>query len=226
MRRRSKQGASAIEFAFSLLILIPTLLGVMGIGFSMLHQLQVIQLGRDAGSMYARKTDFTSPGAQKLLSQVAGSLGLTASTVSSTTGGTAGSTVVILSAIQYVNASLCGQASPPLAPDAADCPNIGNWVFGARIVVGNKTVAASNLGAPDSTVTIAPNGTITISQMCLKPGDKVTGYNPWTSATITNANNALSTIQSQPIYVSEATAYGFRLPPFSSGTKVSSQVFF
>lgn len=223
MRRRFRRGASAIEFAFALLVLIPLLLGTMALGFSMLHQLQVVQLGRDAGSMFARKVDFTTLGSQNMLSRIAGSLGLTAGTGAA--GTTTGTAVVILSAIQYVNASVCAQASPPLAANTSSCPNFGSWVFTKRVVVGNNTLHTSALGTPDSTVTVSStDGSIAINDQCKLAGDLVTGYNPWTSSTI--AADALAIIQVQPIYVSEAAGYGFRIPPFSSGTKVFSQVYF
>jgi hypothetical protein len=230
MRRRSRQGASAIEFAFSLLFLVPVFLGLTGIGISMLRQLQTVQLARDAGAMFARQVDFTLVGSQQILNRVAGSLGLTVTSGSggnSNTGGVAGAgtAVVILSAIQYVNSGVCAQASPALAPDPAHCKNFGLWVFANQLVVGNNTLRTSNLGTPTGLMKpIAANGTIDISDQCLTAGDRVTGYNPWTSATI--PADALSVIQVQPIYVSEAAAVGFRLPPFSSGTTVYAQLYF
>lgn len=222
MRRRSRQGASAIEFSFSLLVLVPLFLGTAGIGISMLRELQVVQLSRDAGAMFARKVDFTVTGGQQILSNVAGSLGLTAGSGVTGTAG-AGNAVVILSSIQYVTAGVCttgGYSYPP-----GTCTNYQNWVFTKRLVVGNNTLRTSNLGTPGSTVTISgTDGSISIADQCTNTTDRVTGYNPWTSSTI--AADALTVIQVQPIYVSEAAAVGFRLPPFSSGTTVYAQLYF
>jgi Flp pilus assembly protein TadG len=228
MRRRSRQGASAIEFAFSLLFLIPLFLGLTGIGISMLRQLQTVQLARDAGAMSARKVDFTLLGSQQILNRVAGSLGLTVTTGSggsSNTAGVAGAgnAVVILSTIQYVTAGVCtsgGYTYPP-----GTCTNYQNWVFTKRVVVGNNTLRTSNLGTPTGlTTAIDSTGAIALADQCTTAGDRVTGTNPWTSSTI--AADALAVIQVQPIYVSEAAAVGFRLPPFSSGTTVYAQLYF
>jgi hypothetical protein len=237
MRRRSRQGASAIEFSFSLLVLVPLLLGAAGIGISMLRQLQTVQLARDAGAMFARKVDFTLLGSQQILSRVAGSLGLTVTTGSggsSNTAGVAGAgnAVVILSAIQYVNAGVCSLATPPLAANTGSCHNFGSWVFAKRLVVGNNTLRTSNLGTPTGlTTAIDSTGTITINDQCLTATDKVTGTNPWTnpwngSPTYPVDPNSLTVIQVQPIYVSEVAAVGFRMPPFSSGTTVYAQLYF
>lgn len=237
MRTRSRHGASAIEFAFSLLFLVPLLLGTMGMGLSMLRQLQVVQLSRDAGAMFARKVDFTLLGSQQILSRIAGSLGLTATAASggaAITAGVAGAgtAVVILSTIQYVNASVCAQATPPLSADPATCKNFGRWVFSKRLVVGDNALRTSNLGTPTGLITaIDGTGTITVNDQCLTAGDRVSNYNPWTnpwngSAAYPVDPNSLTVIQTQPIYVSEAAAVGFRMPPFSSGTTVYAQLYF
>ena len=223
MRRRSRQGGSAIEFAICLPVLIMLLLGTFGIGISMLRQLQVVQLARDAGCMYARKVDFTDAGSQNILSRVAGSLGLTPGSGATGTAG-AGSTVVILSTIQYVSASVCTSAGR--AATVAACPNLGSWVFAERLVIGNTSLLTSSLCTPTASIVNTTTGAITPLNECTVAGDKVTGYNPWTSSTITNTNNALSTIQGQLIYVSEAASRGFQIPPYSSGTMLYSQLYF
>jgi hypothetical protein len=76
MRRKQKQGVAYVEFAFILLLLIPLLLGVVGLGLNMHLQLQTIQLARDAGHMYARSIDFRLTGNQQVLAAVGGPLGL------------------------------------------------------------------------------------------------------------------------------------------------------
>jgi len=222
MRRKLKRGGAAVEFALSLIVLIPLLLGVVGLGLSLLRQMLTVQLARDAGSMSARKIDFTASGNQQILSQIAGSLSLTAG---SGTGGTAGSgnSVVILSTMEYVSASVCGQATPALAADTTHCPNLGSWVFAKRIVVGNSTLAYSSLGTPPSTI-IASDGTISINNQCLTKADQVNSSNPWINPNIPAAD--LAVLQTQPIYVSEAVASGFQMPPFSRGTLTYAQLYF
>src|ERR1039458_10278633 len=109
MRRKLERGIAYIEFALSLMVLIPLLLGVTGLGLSMHRQLQTVQLARDAGHMFARVTDFSQLGYQQVLSGVAGSLGLTATGGVVGTSG-AGSAVVILSMVRYVDVSACALA--------------------------------------------------------------------------------------------------------------------
>src|ERR1039458_4795536 len=106
MRRRLQRGIAYIEFAFSLLVLIPLLLGVAGIGLSMHRQMQTVQLTRDAGHMFARNVDFTQTGNQQILSSVAGMLNLTATGGVVGTSGS-GSSVVILSTVRYVDVTAC-----------------------------------------------------------------------------------------------------------------------
>ncbi len=44
MKRRKSSGASLIEFAFSLLVLVPLLLGITAYGLNMVISLQTVQL--------------------------------------------------------------------------------------------------------------------------------------------------------------------------------------
>ena len=222
MSRKTKHGGAAVEFALSLMVLVPLLLGVVGLGLSLQRQMLTVQLARDAGSMSARKIKFDQPGNQLLLNRIAGSLNLTAGSGPSGTAGS-GSAVLILSTMQYVNAALCGQASPPLAADTAHCPNLNTWVFASRIVVGNNTLAYSSLGTPPSSI-IGADGTITINNQCLTKADQITGPNPWASTSIPATD--LAVIQTQPIFVSEAAAAGFRMPPFTGGVLTYAQLYF
>lgn len=73
MRRRLQRGIAYIEFALSLMVLMPLFLGVIGLGLSMHRQLQTVQLVRDAGHMFARGIDFTLSGNQQVLAGIAGS---------------------------------------------------------------------------------------------------------------------------------------------------------
>jgi hypothetical protein len=97
-------------------------------------------------------------------------------------------------------------------------------VFAKRVVVGNNTLIGSSLGTPNSTYYATSDGAITINNQCLQSDDKVTGTNPWASSSIPAAD--LAVIQVQPIYVSEAAAVGFRMPPFSAGTTTYAQFYF
>jgi len=221
MRQKARHGGAYVELVFALMLLVPLMLGVTGLGISMQKQLQTVQTARDAASMYARKIDFTLAGNQNVLSQVAGSLGLTAG--SGATGVTTGSSVVILTTMAYVNGTLCSQASPPLQANTSNCPNFGQWVIARRVVIGNNTLATSYVGTPAS-ADLATDGTISITNQCIHTSNQITGSDPWTSSTISSTD--LAVIQLQPIYVSEAVGTGFQLPPFSSGTRTYARLYF
>src|SRR6187200_455931 len=92
MKRKSVRGVSAVEFAFSMIVLAPLLLGTGVIGINMIRTLETIQLARDAGHMYARGVDFSQPGNKTILVTLGSPLGLSATPTNS-------SAVVILSSL-------------------------------------------------------------------------------------------------------------------------------
>ena len=61
MKKQNSRGVSTIEFAFSMLVMVPLLLGTGVTGINMIRSLQTVQLARDAGHMYARGVNFTQP---------------------------------------------------------------------------------------------------------------------------------------------------------------------
>ena len=223
MRRRPQRGIAYIEFALSLMVLCPLLLGVVGLGLNMHRQLQTVQLARDAGHMFGRNIDFTLLGNQQILSGIAGSLNL------STTSGQ-GDAVVILSTVRYVDVSACalaGKVDSHGVPTSA-CTNYQKWVFEQRLVIGNIAIWTSNLGTPSNTIvaTTASNGIpvggVTITDQVTNTTDvaNVTGFNPWNSTTSTGLPSG------QIVYMAEAAAKGFRMPPFSVGTNTYAQINF
>jgi hypothetical protein len=215
MRLKRQRGVSYVEFAFVTLVLIPLLLGVIGIGLSMHLQLQTVQLARDAGHMFARSTNFNLVGNQQVLAAIAGSLGL------STTAGQ-GSAVVILSTVRYVDVGACAQAGKVDSNgNPSGCTNYQQWVFAERLVIGNNNLRASNLGTPPAGI-IASDGTISITNQVTNTGDiaNITGFNPW------NSTNNTGLPSGQIVYVAEASALGFRMPPFSSGASTYSCNYF
>jgi len=215
MRRNFKRGVSYVEFALSLLVLVPLLLGVIGTGLNMHLQLQTVQLARDAGHMYARGIDFTLTGNQQILSQIAGTLNL------STTLGS-GNSEVILSTVRYVDVSACTLAGKvDGSGNPSGCTNYGSWVFSQRLLIGNNTLRSSVLGTPPSGI-IGTGGTISILNQATNTGDvaTVTGFNPWNSTSGTGLPSG------QFLYVSEAAATGFHMPPFNAGTNTYAQLYF
>jgi len=217
MKPKSQHGGAAIEFAMVTLVLIPMLLGTIGLGLSMHNQLGTVQLARDAGHMYARgNVDFTLLGNQQILSQIAGSLNL------STTLGS-GNSAVVLSSVRYIDLAACtldGKVNKTTGL-AQGCTNEGSWVFSARIVVGNNSLFSSHIGNPPSSI-ITANGSIALNDQVTNANDvaSLTGFNPWNSTTDTGVPSG------QVIYVSEAMAKGFQMPPFSAGTDTYAKICF
>jgi hypothetical protein len=211
MRRTSFRGTSNIEFAFVVMVLVPLLLGTGAVGINMISTLQTIQLARDAGHMYARGLDFSQPGNQTILGNLGSSLGL------STTAGS-GSAVVILSALTYVDNAACKAAG---AVDShgnpKGCTNLGKWVFTQRLEIGNSGVRTSNIGSPLTSgptgVTVDPTtGKISVADYVTKAGAVATfnSINPYSSV-----NGNVSGLPSgQVLYIAEAAATAFTMPPF------------
>lgn len=205
MNRKSSKGVAFVEFALSMLVMVPLLLGTIGIGLQLVQSMQVIQLARDAGRMYGRKLDLSLTGNRTILAALGHDLGL--HTAAGDTGGTA---VLILSTVKYIDAP-------------AGCTNYHQWVFVQRLVIGNPNYRTSNFGSPlvvldphFSAVTLDSAGNVSPqSQMTDNPNDRASFTaqgNPFVTAGI------LTDLPSGTyLYVTEAAAKGFTLPPFASG---------
>jgi len=213
MKTLNKKGVSSLEFAFGMLVMTPLFLGTGVIGVNMIKNLQATQLARDLGHMYARGVNFGKPGNLTVVGNLGQSLGL------STTAGT-GRGVVILSRLTYVDDNMCAAVS---AVDAGgvhlgSCTNYGYWVFTQRVAIGNTSVRTSNYGAPLTSgptgVTMAADGSISMSDYVKQAGARATftGVNPYAVV-----NGQVSGLPSgEGLYVAEAAALGFNMPPFVS----------
>jgi len=219
MNREKPRGVSIVEFSFAMMVLVPLLLGTVGIGTNLVLSLQTVQVARDAGHMYARGSDFSQPGYQTLLAGLASDIGL------STTAGS-GSAVVILSQVLYVDKGICASdGKVDGSGNPLGCTNYGQWVFTQRLVIGNSALRSSTFGSPITTgskpVTIASNGNISLSDQVTNPGDVATfavGINPYQ-----NVSGVVSGLPSgQVIYISEAAAQGFTMPPFAANPMLYS----
>ena len=211
MKSNKRKGVAIVEFSFSMLVMIPLLLGTIGFGLRLLQQMQAIQLSRDAGRMYARPgMDLSLPGNQTILATVGADLGLK-------TDGT-GKAVLILTTVTYIDKGMCPQHDVNGNP--INCPNYQNWVFTQRLTIGNSSIRTSNLGSPLTTgpspVTVnATTGMISVTDQINNPGDVATfaSGNPFISTPGT-----LNTLPSgQVLYVTEVAAQGFAMLPFASG---------
>lgn len=119
------RGSAIVEFVLTAsLIFTPLILGTIVIGMNLIRSIQVTQLNRDAGHMFARGVDFSLPSNQLLLQHLAAGLQLTPG----------GKSVVILSQIQKV--------------DCASCANKNVAVIVRQIVIGNSSLRTSRYGTP------------------------------------------------------------------------------
>src|ERR1700682_1059771 len=145
MKRHTLRGVSSIEFAFSMLILLPLLLGTGVTGINMIRTLQAVQLARDVGHMYARNVDFSQPGNKTIVGNLGTSLGL------SSTAAT-GAAVAHLSSLAYVDKNACaavGAVDVNGIPTGA-CTNYTKWVFTQRSLLRNSRGRRCTLGSPIS----------------------------------------------------------------------------
>jgi hypothetical protein len=112
------------------LVMVPLLLGVVVIGFNLIRALQVNQINRDAGHMFARGVDF-SGSSSGLVNQ--GILFKMAPRLETTT--TSGTGILILSTVQYIGPNQCNK-----------CNNLNHAVFIQRIILGNAALKLSDFG--------------------------------------------------------------------------------
>ena len=211
MRNRNLRGVAIVEFSFVMLVLIPMLLGSTVVGVNMVRSLQTVQLGRDAGHMYARGVDFSQAGNKTILASIGSGVSLSATSGS-------GNAVVILSTVTYIDKAMC--LSDGLAVDIngnpIGCTNLGKWVFTQRLVIGQSSIHGSNFGSPlvggSTGVTLDPTtGAISLDDQVKKSGDVATfsGINPYAST----AGVVSGLPSGQVIYIAEASAKGFNMAP-------------
>jgi Flp pilus assembly protein TadG len=208
MNRQSSKGVAAIEFALSMVVLVPLFLGTVGIGVQMVQSMQVIGVARDAARLYGASNggvNFLSTANRTILSKLGANIGL-----HTAAGDTGGNAVLILTAIKY-------DGTPGTT-------NYQHWVFHQRLVVGNPNYRTSNFGSPlvvtdthFSAVTLDANGMVSPStQETDNPNDRANFTaqgNPFLNAGLSLTDLPNGTL----LYVSECAAQGFRLPPYASG---------
>ncbi len=214
MRRENSRGVAALEFALSLLFLIPLLLGLTAIGLNMLRTLETIQVARDAGHMYAKGVDISQPGVQTIVASIGAPIGLTTQSATS-------EAAVIFSTVTYVDAAMCKSAGKADASgNPKDCTNFGQWVFTQRLTVGKASLRTSNFGGPlrsgpDPVTVNSTTGKIPLDDQVTNAGDVATfsGINPYAVVD----ENVSGLPSGQVIYIAEAVAKGFAMPPFAGG---------
>lgn len=215
---RRDSGMAAVEFAFILVSLVPILLGATGLGVNLIRTIQVNQLARDAGHLFARGLDVSQPGNQVILTNIGSPLGLSTTSTSS-------SSELVFSALTYVDKSACAEVG---AVDSngnpLNCTNYGQWVFTQRLVVGSSSMISSSIGSPVTTganaVTPDPTtGLISPYDYVLQSGAVATfsnSINPYS-----NVNGVISGLPSgQYLYITEAVATAFTVPPFFTTSSI------
>ena len=207
MNRQSSKGVAIIEFALSMLVLVPLFLGTVGIGVQMVQSMQVIGVARDAARLYGASSggvNFLSAANRTILSKLGANIGL-----HTAAGDTGGNAVLILTAVKY-------DGTPGTT-------NYQHWVFHQRLVVGNPIYRTSNFGSPlvvkdtnfsavtlDAKGFVSPSSQETDNANCR--ADFTAQGNPFVTAGVMT-DLPTGTL----LYVTEVAAQGFRLPPFASG---------
>lgn len=180
-KNKAESGSAVVEFAFCCLLLMPLLLGLIAIGFALIREMQVVQVCRDSGHMYAKGVDFStnSPSNRAAIISIGTGLRLIDSDTSPGT--------IILTTITLVTPDDCATL-----PSPGDCANLGNAVITNQITIGNPAVKSS-FGTPKS------------DQYLTDTGDQATSF----PASIKGAWS--STQSGQFAYISEVqvTSSGF-----------------
>lgn len=160
--RKRQRGTALIEFTLSWLILIPMFLGMVWAGISLGRGIQITQITRDAGHMYAKNIDFTVAANKDIVVRLALGTNMTR---------TAGNGVVVLSQITKVFESDCTDAGISLA----SCTNLNQTVFLHRVTIGNTalTDGQSRFGTP---VGVQTDGSVT--NYLTVTGARATDFSP------------------------------------------------
>lgn len=164
MKSNRERGSFAVEMAFSLMTLMPMLMGTSVIGMNLLRAIQVTQFCRDVAHMYAYGVDFSLSANQTLLSHLAQGLNF------QTSGGDG---VVVFSTITYIFPNDCTAAG--YTANTTSCKNMNQAVYTRRFVVGNPAKLSSHWGTPPSNI-IGSQGYIAASDYMQNISDRATGF--------------------------------------------------
>ena len=175
---------------------IPLFLGAAQFGFHLIQAVQVTQVCRDSGHMYAYGIDFSQSSNQYLLASFAPALNVDPT-------GAGGSTVVILSTVNYIGTADCQGGGY-----SSTCPNYSQLVFTNRIVIGNPAIHTSAFGTPvgmssDGSV---PQGNQTTSGYLNSASDLVTGF---PNITLSTGSTGQQTAYIAEIYSQSSTLNWF-----------------
>ncbi len=205
-RHRKQRGSALVEFLLCFCLLwIPLFLGTVEIGFNLIQAIQVNQVCRDAGHMYAYGVDFSQSSNKYLLASFAPRLNIDPT-------GAGGTGEVILSTIDYIDDAQCqagGYRSDAL------CPNYGKDVITQQIVIG-KALKASVFGTPSAAITDPTTGKVQNGNLLTR------GYLNDASAVATNFSSVITLSSGatgeQYAYVSEMFLHSSNFNWYFPGT--------
>lgn len=199
--RKRQKGSLFVEFVLVVaLVMVPLLLGTMVVGFNLIRSIQVNQVNRDAGHMYARGVDFSSDTNglidRSILFQMAPQLNITTSS---------GMEVLILSSIEYIGSTTC-----------TSCANLNHAVFTNQIILGNSALRASDFG------------TVSASSMASDGTGNVTSPTTDTTVRADAILNILPMADGQIAYVSETyyNSTDLNLPGYMNASGVYARAIF
>jgi hypothetical protein len=139
--KKSERGNSLIEFGLVAPFWIAVFFGTIAVGVNLTRSIQVVQISRDLGHMYAKGADFSSPSITNLLT--GGGSPPSTSLVQGMDLSSSGNAVIILSQVRHVYSTDSDCTS-------GTCANAGSDVFMNRITIGNTSLRSSFLGDPGS----------------------------------------------------------------------------
>ena len=180
-RHKRRSGQVMVEFVLmSAFFWVPLIGLLMAVGFRINRSVELVELVNDVSQMYARGTDFTVASNQTLLTgTLAADFGMQGNGANTVTGGSSGSMAIVLSEYFYVNSA---------DPSCNSCTNRNNTVLEQRIVIGNKTLIATQ-GTPASVGTIPGTDLNTTTGTCEKADNNLP---PATTCQYTDANVKVS----------------------------------
>ena len=145
-----------------MIVMIPMLFGLMGVGITLGRTVQGQQVVRDSGHMHAQGVDMSTQDAKDIVAKIAQDYNLSA---------TSGNAVLILSQIIKVYAGDCSAAGV----STVNCQNSGYSVFTHRITYGNPALRVSEFGTPGSAY-ISSTGNINAVNYLQLPALRATGF--------------------------------------------------
>lgn len=160
-KRRSEAGNTILEFALVSLIMIPSCLGVAGLGMALGNFIKVSQTVRDSAHMFARGIDFDQNSSKDVIVRLASSLNITR---------TGGNGVVIFSKIITPFQADCDAANR-----STNCPNRNQPVLIHRVTIGSQSLRSSRFGTPAANI-ISADGNITAANYLVQGSAIATGF--------------------------------------------------